>query len=115
MNDYGSLIELQAIDLSLDKQESLVEEILTELTDRTALDELELKQLAVENELSKLAKKQGHLQLELNESKDRISSLSERMYAGTLRNEKELKSVQLKQLHNQIFLSRVFHFFYRVK
>ena len=94
MNDYGSLIELQAIDLSLDKQESLVEEILTELTDRTALDELELKQLAVENELSKLAKKQGHLQLELNESKDRISSLSERMYAGTLRNEKELKSVQ---------------------
>ena len=56
MNDYESLIELQAIDLSLDKQESLVEEILTELTDRTALDELELKQLAVENELSKLAK-----------------------------------------------------------
>lgn len=94
MNDYASLIELQALDLSLDKQTGLMEEVLEKLADSTTIDQLSAKRLAVETELSKLAQNQGRLQVELLEYKDKISSLTKRMYAGTLRNEKELKSIQ---------------------
>ena len=94
MNDYTSLIKLQAIDLLLDKQASLMEGVLKGLSDSTAIDQLSAKRLAVEKELSKLAQSQSKLQLELVEYKDKISSLTKRMYAGTLRNEKEIKSLQ---------------------
>tara|TARA_B100001750_G_C15502408_1_gene598081 strand:+ start:297 stop:998 length:702 start_codon:yes stop_codon:yes gene_type:complete len=94
MNDYASLIKLQAIDLLLDKQASLMEGVLKGLSDSTAIDQLSAKRLAVEKELSKLAQSQSKLQLELVEYKDKISSLTKRMYAGTLRNEKEIKSLQ---------------------
>ena len=87
MNDYASLIKLQAIDLLLDKQASLMEGVLKGLSDSTAIDQLSAKRLAVEKELSKLAQSQSKLQLELVEYKDKISSLTKRMYAGTLRNE----------------------------
>ena len=94
MNDYASLIKLQSIDLLLDKQAGLMEEVLKGLSDSTAVDQLSAKRLAVEKELSKLAQSQSKLQLELIEYKDKISSLTKRMYAGTLRNEKEIKSLQ---------------------
>ena len=94
MNDYASLIKLQAIDLLLDKQAGLMEEVLKGLSDSTTVDQLSAKRLAVEKELSKLGKSQSDLQLELVEYKDKIGSLTKRMYAGTLRNEKELKRVQ---------------------
>tara|TARA_Y100000590_G_scaffold405280_1_gene493456 strand:+ start:16412 stop:17113 length:702 start_codon:yes stop_codon:yes gene_type:complete len=94
MNDYASLIKLQAIDLLLDKQAVLMEGVLKGLSDSTAIDQLSAKRLAVEKELSKLAQSQSKLQIELVEYKDKISSLTKRMYAGTLRNEKELKGLQ---------------------
>ena len=106
MDNYEYLIDLQEIDLELDKQEGLIEQVLKELVDSSVVDQLTTKSFAVKKELERLALGQSGLQLEISESKDKVASLNERMFGGKLRNEKELKSLQdeityLEKLHTE--------------
>ena len=99
MDNYEYLIDLQEIDLELDKQEGLIEQVLKELVDSSVVDQLTTKSFAVKKELERLALGQSGLQLEISESKDKVASLNERMFGGKLRNEKELKSLQDEITH----------------
>ena len=105
MSDYGSLFQLQEIDLNLDKQKAILEKVDGMLNSNTSLGKLTTEVSEMKQELQHLQLKQKELEFEVTTLKDKFSLLSDRMYGGKLRNTKELASLQeetayLQKLHN---------------
>ena len=106
MDNYSPLIELQTLDLELDKQEGLMNETLKGLADTSTVDQFTLKHLAIKEKLQELALSQSNLQLDLSEYQDKVISLKKRMYSGVVKKTKELTSLQdeisnFEKLHNE--------------
>jgi len=88
------LYELQQIDLDIQAKQETLDEISHQLGESASLNEARLQLIAVEEHLAALTKQQREVEWELDDLGSNIRQLSEKLYAGKIKNPKELLGLE---------------------
>jgi predicted nucleic acid-binding Zn-ribbon protein len=87
------LAELQRVDTSLDRARERLAAVDRQLADRSALAAIEGQHEAAEASLQRQLGLQRDLELEVQNLRDKLSTLEQKLYSGTVANPKELDSM----------------------
>ncbi|MBM3149543.1 MAG: hypothetical protein FJ022_03370 [Chloroflexi bacterium] len=88
------LYELQQIDLDIQAKQEALGEIGRQLGESASLNEARLQLIAAEEHLAALTKQQREVEWELDDFGNNVKQLSEKLYAGKIKNPKELLGLE---------------------
>ena len=87
------LAELQRVDTALDRDRERLAVVRVQLGDRSALAELEAEHQAARDEAHHKTTEQRDLELELDDLRQKLTTLEKKLYGGTVHNPKELNDM----------------------
>jgi predicted nucleic acid-binding Zn-ribbon protein len=88
------LFELQQIDLDILREQVTLDEIRSKLGENIILDEARAQLEISESHLADVLKQQREMEWELDDLKNRIDKIGEKLYGGKLKNPKELVGLE---------------------
>lgn len=88
------LYEIQQIDLDIQRKQEALDEVSHRLGESTSLNEAEAQLVAAEEHLAGLTKQQREMEWELDDLRNNIKQLSEKLYDGKIKNPKELLGLE---------------------
>jgi len=88
------LYELQEVDLEIDAQREALSEVMGRLGESEELDQARLSLAGDEERLAELERSQRELEREVEDLRAKATASEEKLYGGTVKNPKELASLQ---------------------
>lgn len=94
MSKGRQLYDLQEIDLEIDAKRDALSEVMSRLGDSAVVDQSRLSLAGDEERLAELERSQRELEREVEDLQAKAAVSEERLYGGTVKNPKELSSLQ---------------------
>ncbi|HJX69574.1 MAG TPA: C4-type zinc ribbon domain-containing protein [Dehalococcoidia bacterium] len=94
MNSGKQLYDLQQIDLDLEDETERLSQVESQLSDNKALTQAQAELEGKRNYLAELEKKQKNQEWKVEDLQAKLSPLQKKLYAGSVKNPKELLSLQ---------------------
>ena len=94
MSKARNLYELQEIDLKIDSKRKMLADVSSRIGESDSLNQARSHLIAEEQQLAEVQRKQRELEAEVEDLKAKVSTAEGKLYGGTLKNPKELSSLQ---------------------
>lgn len=104
MSKSRNLYELQEVDLKIDSKRKMLADVSSRIGESEALNQARSQLAQEEQQLTEVQRKQRELEAEVDDLKAKASAAEGKLYGGTLKNPKELSSLQeqSKNYHKKI-------------